>query len=137
MATDSISGLQGELEAALAALEPQITGVTDLSLHPVSSGLAAELANALAALQHRQGLIQQVLDDIEKLLEDLQTLESDGYPIPQTFEISDPLLGELNNEVIEVQAGAGVFHGSGGSMATTLQISLGEPQPKPPPVPSR
>jgi hypothetical protein len=127
MATDSISGLQDELEAALPPLDKEIRGVDNLAVGSVSPQLQAGLNDGKRDLEHRRSLMQTVLNDIEVLLEDIQHLENDGYPTPKRFQLGQPLLDELNGEVSDDQAGAGVF---GPLQATHAEITFGQPVPK-------
>jgi hypothetical protein len=124
MANDSISALKAELEAALIPLNDQISGNSDTSLHPITDALRSQLGSAVTAMSHRRDLINQALDDINKLLGDLQTLEADGYPTPQTFEMSDVVMGELNGEITQGRAGASVFHSP---MGASIEVSMSAP----------
>jgi hypothetical protein len=129
MATDSISGLQDELTAALAVLDPQIQGVHDLNdIQSITPALDNELTTAEQTMLHRRQLIQTVLDDIAALLRDLGSLEADGYPTPETFPLTGDLKAELDGQVKEVEIGAGVFTAE--ALATHLEVTFGAAVPK-------
>jgi hypothetical protein len=127
MATDSISGLQEELNAALPIVDKEIRGVANVAVGSVSPQLKSDLESGKQSLEHRRSLIQTVLNDIEVLLEDIGHLENDGYPTPQKFQMGQGLLDELKGEISDDQAGASVFVPQ---QATSATITFGQPVPK-------
>lgn len=129
MADDPNPSLRAELMAALAVIDPQIRGLDDVAIVSVSADLAQELTHESGRRKHRRDLIQQVLGDLDRTLEDLVRLEEDGYPNLAKIPLTQALLQELQVEQSDISAAVGVFGPEG---ATQLRVTLGEPADKDP-----
>jgi len=99
---DSIPALDAELTAALAVLEPQIRGLTDLTGIPASAELTAGIQGSLAAHTRRRDLITAA--DAA-----LDALEADGYPNPVRSLISAGAFLELAGQILDQEAATAVF----------------------------
>lgn len=128
MTDDVNTTLRVELEAAKAALEPQIRGLHDLSQVSISGELQSEVDYQTRYRERRRELIQNVLNLLDKVVEALALLESDGYPAIADAQLSGGLLSELHDENRDLEAAVNIFKPDG---AQTLSVSLGDAADKP------
>jgi hypothetical protein len=128
MADDINPELRAELKAAKAVLEPQIRGLHDLISTSISGDLKAQIAVQIEIRERRRDKIQVVLNDLDKTVEDMDTLERDGYPDIGEANLPDFLLTELSGEESDLDAALKVFKLE---PAQNISIVLGAPVPKP------
>lgn len=128
MADDVNPALRAELEAAKAAIEPQLRGLNDLMAVSISVDLRAEIARQIEIRNRRRTKLQAVLSDLDKIQEDLDLLEKDGYPEIEGSTLSAPLLSELQGEESDLDAAVSIFVPE---VAETLAVNLGSPSSKP------
>lgn len=101
--------LRAELMAALAVVVPQLTGLHDLALVPISGNLLTEINDQIEVDQRRVSLIHAVLDDLNAALHDLQALYADGYPALPPLGVNGTLFEELTTVESQIQAALGAF----------------------------
>lgn len=130
MASDPNPSLRAAVTADRDRLDPQIHGLRSLASIDV---LSLDLRNTLNAeadvRQHRRDVDQQVLNLLDDVVNEVGALERLGYPDLPDATIVAELLAELNRQMAELQAGAGVF-GLLVPQASALRIAFGVPRPK-------
>lgn len=124
MADDLISNLLEEFQAAIAVLDPQIRGLTDLAVPGVSisDGLRTEVQGQIAERDQRKTLI-------ENAAAALNALVADGYPDLPQDTIDQALYTELQGQMDDQKAAASVFEAT--PAAATATITFGQPVSKP------
>jgi hypothetical protein len=135
MASDSIKDLTDKVTADLKELDQQIDGMENQIAGANTPELKAGLEDPpLADLTQRQGDLQTILDDLVKLGEDIQTAENrpQPWPGPLAFTLSDELMVQFVAQNRNTAAAAGLFEPPSPAPATSLDVTFGEPQPKPP-----
>lgn len=123
---DPNPALRAELEAASAALEPQIRGLTLLqSAIAPSHPLHAAVATKLADLERRRALIQGAIGSLDAAVTARTSLQADGYPDVVETRLDGATLAELEGDMADMAAAAGLFEG-----IPTLAVDLGQPADK-------
>jgi hypothetical protein len=112
------------LQAALAVVTQQIRGLRDLANVSLSGDLLVIVRAALAARERRRTLINAVLASLDASA----ALDADGYPSLEPVEIPPILFAELQEQVSDVGAAAGIFDAS--EAATQILVNLGSPSEK-------
>lgn len=128
MADDPNPELRAELEAALAVLEPQIRGLHDLANDRISNELLQFYNSSIAVHERRRDLILRELTKLDDALSGRVDLENDGYPSLPTVELPNSLFQELQEQVRDISAGAGVFELL--ELASQLKVTIGTPEDK-------
>lgn len=130
MASDPNPTLRSEIVAARDALEPQIRGLRALaSIDLVSTDLRAAFDHEADHRQRRLDLEQAVLHALDAVIAAMEALEAHGYPALPNTAILATLFAELQRQMTELQAAAGIF---GSSQATSISLLLGPVQPQSP-----
>jgi hypothetical protein len=129
MANSIAPDLYQEMVEAEAVVEQQIFGLEDLAQPTPSQDLLAEEQKALAQRSNRLNLIKNLIAALDAADAAYQALLNDGYPTLPTFDLAPPLQEELNHQLAEIQAGAGVF-GAPPPPASNITVSVGAPAPK-------
>jgi hypothetical protein len=135
MASDSIKDLTDKVTADLKELDQQIDGMENQIAGANTPELKAGLEDPpLADLNQRQSDLQTILDDLVKLGEDIQIAESrpQPWPSPLAFTLSDELMVQFVAQNRNTASAAGLFKPPNPAPATSLDVTFGEPQPKPP-----
>ena len=110
-----------ELTAARAALVPLIEGLHDLERVNLQSS-AQQAVTALDAVYTRR------LAVLDGALAALQALEADDYPAVERPTVPAVVFDDLAENVSTITAAFGQFVEE--PQATTLQLAIGEPEPK-------
>jgi hypothetical protein len=113
--SSNLDSLLAELEAARAALAPQIRGMTSLSNDSLSSELLTQINQEIVDLQRRDGLLAAAIAALEALV-------ADGYPDVPAATLPGNLFEELSGDVSDITAGASVFVPA--PLATTIDVTL-------------
>lgn len=124
---DPNPALRAELDAALAVLEPQIRGLGYYSSISSDEDLKRELDEQKRVRMRRRDKIQAVLEDLDNVVEGIQSLKADGYPNFPPVNIDPRLFTELQNEDSDLDAAVKLFSPA---HATNVSFTLGEPTPK-------
>jgi hypothetical protein len=128
MADDPNPALRAELVAAEAVLDPEIRGLLNIILLPISTNLRAVVQQVIQDRERRRKLIQTVLDYLNGVVTAMNALEADGYPALGSSTVEVELLAELQAELADIAAGVGIFTGPG--LASSISINLGIPTTK-------
>lgn len=128
MADDINPQFRAELEAAKAALEPQIRGLHDLTRVSISGDLVQAINYQIEIRERRQGIIQKILNLLDQTVEARTALERDGYPNVPESELPDYLFSELSSEDRDIDAAIAVFKPDS---AQNISVNLGNPVNKP------
>jgi hypothetical protein len=120
---------RAELEAALAALEPQLRGLHDLLHVSISSQLIAEINHAINEREERKRLIYDVIAALDAIAAADAALMADGYPDLPPAQLDAALFNELQGQEADLDAAIEVFVPP--QQAATMTIGLGSPEPKP------
>lgn len=128
MADDPNPALRIELKAALATLDPQIRGLEDYAAVSITTELRSAFTDQVSIRKQRRGLIQAVLNNLDKTLAAIQALEADGYPTLSSAELPAALFSEFQSENSDLASAIAIFAPI--PPATTLTVELGEPAAK-------
>jgi len=112
------------LQTALTVVTKQIRGLRVLANVSFSGDLLVLVRAALTARERRRALINGVLASLDAAA----ALDADGYPALEPIVIPPSLFAELQEEVSDVGAAAGVFDPS--AAATQIIVNLGSPSDK-------
>lgn len=97
MADSVLSACLAEFQQALAALEPEVTGLEEQRLLPNADVTQAALDAQIALFTTRQGLLDAALTA-------LRALQADGYPVLPTYDVPAEVYAELQHNAEEVLA---------------------------------
>jgi hypothetical protein len=126
---DDISKLIAVLKTAIAIIEPQIRGLSDLmsNPNPVPADVMLLFQAQMAARTQRLLLIRAAIDALEKLA-------ADGYPVLGTQAIPRETFNVLQALLADVEKATHIFEEDGGA-ATALELdkanAVSTPQPMP------
>jgi len=95
MIVDPTVALRKELTDALDLLEPQIRGLTNWLLLPVSTELRQEFIKDGEDLGRRKLLLTEARDTCDLLAEKCKALDEDNYPVLPVREVPADLEAEL------------------------------------------
>lgn len=95
MISDPTVALRKELTDALDLLEPQIRGIANWLLLPVSTELRQELIKDGEDLGRRKLFLTEARDACDALVEKCKTLDGDNYPLLPVREVPANLEAEL------------------------------------------
>jgi len=129
MASDSITERRALCKAGLSSVNPQIKGVTNKANDDISSDLKATYAERLTVLARRQTKINFALSTQDAADAAWVDLETDGFPEFPNMEVPESLYQEIKEEGVADDAAAAGFEAT--PQATTLNVSVGNPVPKP------
>lgn len=127
MAADPNPALRDELNTALAVVAPEIRGLHDLTTVSISDDLRGAINGQITARERRRDLIQNVISGLDAVVRSLQALEADGYPTLDPVVVQSTLFSELQGEIADLGAAAGVFKAD---QASRLSVALGAPTAK-------
>lgn len=122
MAADPNPALREDLNSALAVLAPEIRGLHDLVAVSISDDLRNALNGQISARERRRDLVQSVITNLDTVVRSLQALEADGYPALDAVIVPPTLFSELQGEIDDLSAAAGIFKAD---QAVRLSVALG------------
>lgn len=122
MTTPAASALRTELLAAIDLLQPQIKGLDDFLLLPLTEDTRASVAREQADHTRRLTLCKAVI----KALDDL---EADNYPEMPKAELAVASFRELQDQYAAITAALAEFDSV--PVAQQMSIQLGSPSVKP------
>lgn len=125
---DPNPALTAELNAALAVLEPQIRGTDDIAHVSVSKGLRAADEQLRDDRMRRQGLINEVLKQLDETAAAITALKNDGYPNLPQMELTPELWEELKTQKADLDSAFALFKQQ--EQASNIAIELGAPVAK-------
>lgn len=121
--------LRAELDAALAAIDPQIRGLRDLLELDIASAAVHDTYQAeFDILSQRRTLIAHVLAALDSVVAAMDALEADGYPNIAQVPVDAAIFDEMSGEISDMEAAFKLF--AARLAASKLAVNLGEPKPK-------
>ncbi len=109
MADDLNPAKRAEIVAAIAVVVPQIRGLGDIVVAPISPPLQAMVRTQSGVRVRRHTLLQAVINSMDAAVAALADLENDGYPDLPLAPLSDSLFTELQRENNDVEAAVAIF----------------------------
>lgn len=122
--------LREEINKAIAALDPEVRGLDDLTKVSLSSATLAVVADAKESHRRRRELLNVVIQDLDQLENALTNLTNDGYPALPKSNVDELVFAELQGQLADLQSAIAQFQPAE-AKAATLTLALGPPTKKP------